>query len=380
MYNHLVAAPGQAILIGSAGGSLLLAPPGSTPGAMSLTDLQNRTWHLLREDGPDTGFTAPITGDFITTVVTRDLNIALAQFISETGIAPALSERVDTYGVLPLLDHPVPPSLVALTRVEYTPAGGQLYKLIGHSMQEFDSVTGNLIPPQLGQPRYYREPYAGYIRLQPAPGPGNAVGPGIGNITLSGSPVAGQQVTATLVNGATSITTAPYIVQPTDTLSTIAAGLATRINTSGAVTGASAFLSPASTVSNVVNITALLAPGTQITVSAAITGAGATVAPTSATNLSPNGDTITFYYSSLGTMLALPGDTPGIPPQFHMALVYRVLSDYWERKQDFEQADRYHKKYDQSVARAKAYVFDSNRATQPTTAGDDYDGSYPEGL
>src|SRR5271155_3435872 len=83
-YGRLAVDQSQRLYLGASGGTLLLAPPGAAPGSMSLTDMQNRTWHLLREDGPDTGYPAPVTGDFTITVVTRDLNIALAQWISQT--------------------------------------------------------------------------------------------------------------------------------------------------------------------------------------------------------------------------------------------------------------------------------------------------------
>lgn len=266
-YNRIVAAPGQNINLGTEGGSLLLGPPGAAPGAMSLTDLQNRTWHLLREDGPDTGYAAPTTGDFPIQVVTRDLNIAFADFISQTGIAPGLVERMDTFAVFAGEDCPVPPGLQSITQIEYNPAGGQTYYLQPKSLAEFVSATGGIIPPTIGQPRYFREPFAGYIRLQPAPGAGQATA-----------------------------------------------------------------------------------------------------------------DTMTWYYTAVGNLLVNPGDTPAMPPQFHMALVYRVLADYWDRKQDATQADRYMKKFDLAVARGKAFTFDSNRASQPTTAGDDYDEpSWPMG-
>ncbi len=87
MFDRIVAAPGQLLDLGLPEGGVLKYVS-AAPGAMSLTDLCNRTWHLLREDGPDTGASIPTTGDFNVTVVQRDLNIALAQFISETGIAP----------------------------------------------------------------------------------------------------------------------------------------------------------------------------------------------------------------------------------------------------------------------------------------------------
>lgn len=379
MYNRIVAAPGQNLLLGTEGGKLLLQPPAHAPGAMSLTDLQNRTWHLLREDGPDTGFAPPTTGDFTQSVVTRDLNIALGQFISETGLAPDVCDRMQTFPVYAVMDYPVPPDLVSLTKIDYNPAGSDTYSLIGYSMEEFERVTGGVIPQTGGQPRYYRQPFAGYIRLQPAPTQGNAVGPGIGTIAILGTPIAGQEVTATITNGDTVVTTLPYTVQNTDTPSTIATGLSNAINTSAAVTGAGSFLAPTSTAANVVQITALAAPGTQITIVGAITGTGASVVPNAAVNLSPNGDTMTFYYSSLGSVLVNPGDTPGIPPMFHMALVYRVLMDYWRRKQDLGQAKEYERMYGVAVVKAKSYTFDSNRATQPTIAGEETYGDWPEG-
>jgi hypothetical protein len=54
-----------------------------------------------------------------------------------------------------------------------------------------------------------------------------------------------------------------------------------------------------------------------------------------------------------------------------MALVYRVLVDYWMRKQDKAQSDAYRAAYQDMVVRAKSYTFDMNRSTQPTIAGDD---------
>lgn len=347
---------------------------------MSLTDMQNRTWHLLREDGPDTGFAAPTSGDFNITVVTRDLNIALAQFISQAGIAPDISDRMDTFQVFPVLDYPLPPALVSLQRVEYTPAGQYTYVLVPLSMTEFDTITGGILPPTTGQPRYYREPFAGYIRLQPQPSQGNAVGPGVGEFVLSGTPTAGQAITLTFVNGANTVTVGPYTVLVTDTLSTIAATLSGMINSSAACVGINAFLSPAGPSANEINITSLNPPGTSITYAANVTGSTMTITPTTATNLTPNGDTITFYYTTLGTVLINPGDTPGIPPQFHMAPVYRVLMDYWRRKQDLAMAKEYERMYEAEVMRAKAFTFDSKRSTQPTIAGDDddYIPAWPE--
>lgn len=346
---------------------------------MSLTDMQNRTWHLLREPGPDTGYTAPTTGDFNITVVTRDLNIALAQFISQTGCAPNISDRMDAFPVFPVLDYPVPPGLVSITRIEYTPAGQQTYTLVGMSFSEFEDALGLVLPNTTGQPYIYREPFGGYIRLQPQPSAGNAAGPGVGTITIVGA-LTGQTVTATLQNGPTStpVTTLPFVVQASDTTTSVAAKLATAIGVSSACVGTTAFLAVPGLTSNSLTLTALIAPGTTITYLATITGSGV-VTPTAATTLSPNGDVMTFYYSSLGTTLINPGDVPGIPPQFHMAMVYRVLMDYWARKQDMEQSKHYQDMFAAEVARGKAYVFDSNRATQETIAGDESPYGWPIG-
>jgi len=351
---------------------LLLQPPAEQPGAMGLVDLQNRVWHLLRERGPDTGWPAPTTGDYNIVVVTRDLNIALAQFVGDTGVSAALTEKFGTYPVFPVLDYPLPPDCASLTRVEYTPAGQQTYKLAGLSWEEFDNVTGNYLPNDVGQPYYYRRPFAGYIRLQPQPGPGNFVGPSIGTIVISGTATPGQKVTATLSNGVVIVTTVPYTVQVSDTPATIALALSTAINASPAVTGAGAFYAPSETLANQVNLTSLTAPGTALTYYASLSGAGTLIVePTTAVNLTPNGDQITFYYSGSGMVLVNPGDTPGIPPLYHIALVYRVLVDYWERKGDSGASDRYLKKFTSAVNHAKAYKYDSDQSTQYTLAGGD---------
>jgi hypothetical protein len=157
-------------------------------------------------------------------------------------------------------------------------------------------------------------------------------------------------------------------------------------------------LQPTQATSNVINLASLLAPGTQITYYVSVTNVGfelgteggaaigiegggvigiegqrltpTVVLPPTATGLAPSGDIITFYYSSLGTVLSNNGDVPGIPPQFHVALVYRVLGDYWERKQDPKQAASYMAKYEAAVRKATSFTFDSNKATNPTLASD----------
>lgn len=381
MYDRIVASPGQNINLGTEGGVLLLQPPAQAPGQLSLTDLQNRTWHLLREDGPDTGYPAPTTGDFPIQVVTRDLNIALGQFLSQTGLAPKVSERMDVFPVFPVLDYPVPPGLVSLTRVEYTPAGQPTYKLIGKSFEDFDSITGDIISLTTGQPYYYRQVFAGYIRLQPQPTIGNAVGHGIGSFAFTGTPTMGEIITVTLQNPPSAPIVVPtYTVTGSDTLSSIAQNVSAKINTTAAVQGINAFLSPTGFSVNQVTLTGLNAPGTQITFSVTITG-GSTmiVTPTGTNNLQPNGDTMTFYYTSLGNFMRNPGDTPGIPPQFQMALCYRVLMDYWRRKQDLNQAKEYERMYKDHVREARGLEWDAERSTQPTAAGVD-DDFYGTGL
>ncbi len=341
---------------------------------MSLFDLQCRILSLLREDGPDTGYPMPISGDYTQSVMKRDLTISLGQFIADTGIAPDLSDRMDTFPVLPLLDYPVPLGLVSLTKIEYTPAGGYTYSLDGVSMSEFDNRVGGIVPNNVGQPLYYRQPWAGYIRLYPQPGPGNAVGPGLGTGYLTGAPSIGDLTSVTVVNGTSTFTTTNYVTTPSDTLATIAVQLATRLNLTGAVTGFGAFLSPATSIQNQLILTALLAPGTGIQFKITTNSTTMQVSPTTLTYFSPNGDLITFYYSSLGIQLDAPGDVPGIPPQYHMALAYRVLGDYWIRKNDRGLAADFMKRYQAAVDKAKAFTFDTNRASQPTVSGEDSEG------
>jgi len=348
---------------------------------MSLYDMQCRLLMLLREDGPDTGYAMPFTGDFTASVITRDLNIAMAQFLSETGFAPDLCDRMDTFPVFPVMDYPVPLGLVGLYQIDYTPAGQMTYTLNGLSMSEWTRDIGGVQPPVFGQPLTYREPFAGYVRLYPQPGQGNALGPGIGIITLGGAPSIGDQTYIVASNGTQTVTTATYTTTATDTTTTIAVQLMTKLNQSSAVQGVGSFLQPSSTISNHLNLTAITPPGTSITYEVVTNSATMTATPSTPTNLFPNGDTITFYYSSLGVLLVNNGDVPNIPPPFCMVLVYRVLADYWARKQDFQQSDMYMKRYENGVAKAKAYTFDSKRSTQPTVAGEDTAGysDYPVG-
>ena len=348
---------------------------------MSLYDMQCRVYHLLCEDGPDTGYPLPTTGDFPVQVVTRDLNIAIAQYLSETGFAPDLCDRMDTFPVFPVMDYPVPLGLVGLYQIDYTPAGQMTYTLNGLSMSEWTRDIGGVQPPVFGQPLTYRQPFAGYVRLYPQPGQGNALGPGIGIITLGGAPSIGDQTYIVASNGTQTVTTGTYTTTATDTTSTIAVQLMTLLNQSSAVQGVGSFLQPSSTISNTLNLTAITPPGTSITYEVVTTSTTMTATPSTTTNLSPNGDTVTFYYSSTGVILVNPGDVFNIPPAFCMNPVYRVLQDYWARKQDFTQVKNYREEYGIGVAKGKAYTFDSNRATQPTVAGEDTAGyaDYPTG-
>ena len=491
--------------------------PESGARVMTLADLQNRTWHLLREDGPDTGYAIQVTGDFPQAVVTRDLNIAqgqfisqtgvtyvgsplmvaqtdppvipaqyhmalvyrvltdywlrkqdpgqakeygdryaeevkrasrgqgnfslttltrdlniaIAEFISETGIAPDLTDMVSTYPVFGALDFPVPPGLVSLTRIEYTPYGQLTYELIGLSFSEFTNAIGSVITGVTGQPRIYRQPWAGLIRLQPQPGPASTTSAGapqiglVANVPADGSAAAAATFAAPFTSTPSSVQVT--IVTATPGLYELSAQVSAISRTGFSVTVAGG--APGSTVSisyRAESLSSFAVPGTQsgfvpnvladgtpvvvtlptpylaaiTSVSAYLASAlpgyllsvqtslptatgftvtvsggppGSTVAIAYSVQSPGNGDTITFYYSSLGTTLVNPTDVPGLPNQFHMAIVYRVLSDYWERKQDPGQADRYLKKFDRAVAKAKAYTFDTNRATQPSLAGGEYD-------
>jgi hypothetical protein len=384
------------LYLGSQGGELLLSPTGNPPGAMPLSDILNRTWHLLDEPGPDTNYPINTSGDYPQTTVTRDLNIALAEFIGLTGVAPDLSDVMRTLPVFAGLDYPVPSDLVALKQIEYTPNGQFPYKLVGQSDAEFYQTTGLILPPTAGQPYYYRQPNAGFIRLQPQPGAGNASGAPAGAISFSGYPLAGQIIAVHLVSNISSVVVS-YTVLATDNLNTIALAVAQAINASSAVQGPQQFLSPAIVTqqSNPQTSPPAVPAGTSIVTAQASTYAvqasnyqvsvvlGGTAntsfsaTPTTATAFSQTGDRMTWYYTSLGTVLVNLGDTPHLPAQFHMALVYRVLGDYWQRKKDSGQAKSYMEKYAELVKRAKAYTYDANRQNDGTMSGaDDY--LYPQ--
>ena len=74
------------------------------------------------------------------------------------------------------------------------------------------------------------------------------------------------------------------------------------------------------------------------------------------------GDQITLYYTTTGTVLVNLTDVPNIPLQFHMAPVYYCLSMYWLIKMDEAAADRYDKKFNDLIHRAKSLIYDENQA------------------
>lgn len=382
-FNRLVWSPGQAIKWPGQGGAILLSPTAQIAGQMCRTDMENVTWHLLREPGPDTGEPAPQTGDFNQSVVDRDLNIWLGTFIGETGLAPMISDKQVTVPVFPVLDFPVPPDLQSLSLVEYTPAGQSTYTLIPTPSSEFSAYyTSTTL--SMGQPRRYRELFAGYIRLYPQPGPGQAYGPGIGTVTFTGTPAAGQMILTVITNNPNTPVIIPtYTVLSTDTLTSIPQEIANLIAASNACVGPTAFLQAPEASANSYQLTAINPPGTNISYQTTIiqTGLGLTVSPSGSVFLQPNGDTMTFYYSSTGSAMLLPQDCPGIPVQFHKAIVYGLLSDYWLRKQDPEgNAAKYLKRYKDLVYQAKCYEQNVKRDVQGTLAGyDASDGDYFNG-
>lgn len=109
-----------------------------------------------------------------------------------------------------------------------------------------------------------------------------------GPLTIAGTPAAGNVVTAgPFISGVNTFTAAPYTVTASDTVATIAAAVAAKINACGAVTGAQAFLQPCNAVAGVITIYAANAGtgGNAITIQGSATGGGTTITPTTATPL-----------------------------------------------------------------------------------------------
>lgn len=375
IYNRLVFSQGQARSLGASGGVLLLNPPAQIAGQITFQDMQNRVWHLLREPGPDTGFLPPQNGDFAQPTVKRDLNIALGMFIGETGLAPKVSDRQVTLPVFAGRDYPIPPDTQGIYAIEYTPQNQQTFTLEGSSFEEFKAFWAD-DTYVIGQPRYYRQMFAGYVRLYPQPGPGQAMGPGTGTVTFFGTATAGNTVAVTITNAPGAPVVVPtYVVLASDTPASIAQAVSTLVNNSNACVGPGAFLQPSSVSDDSFQMTSLQLPGTNITFSVVVTSTTLTATPSGVATFQPNGDTITFYFSSTGKFLYFPNDTTQLPPQLQMAPVYSVLSDYWCRKADPEgNAAKYLARYERLVQVAKALEWDAERSVQPTT-GDYYDAS-----
>jgi hypothetical protein len=314
-------------------------------------------------------------------VVQRDLNIWLGRFIGETGLASDVSDRQVTVPVFAGMDSPVPPDMQALYGIDYNPAGQTTFPLDSVNMKEWNAYCAG-ITGSVGQPSAFREPFAGYIRLFPQPSAGNALGPGIGTVTFNGTPDAGDTVQITITNTPNAPVVVPvYVVLAGDTLSSIAQAVANLVNASNAVVGPSAFLQPCGTSSNSFQLTAINPPGTQITYLTTVTSSDSelTVVPNGSANLEPNGDTMTFYYSSTGKWLMYPGDTTQIPPQLQMALVHGVLSEYWPRKGDAKQGEYYLSLYDRAVKMAKELGWNVRRSGPQTLAGFGYDNDFDYG-
>lgn len=270
---------------------------------------------------------------------------------------------------------PLPPDYQSLTNIDYTPAGGTTYSLLATSFSEWNAYYSGTTAIT-GIPERYRQPWAGYVRLWPQPGPGQAFGPGIGTVTFSGSPTVGDTVQVTITNNPSSPVIVPtYTVTPADVingLASICQNVANLVNTSSAVVGVGAFIQPASVSDYSFQMTAIVAPGTNISYDVTTVSTTMTVSPDGVAYFEPNGDTMTFYYSSTGTLMNDPNDSPGIPVQFHVALVYGVLADYWLRKQDPDGLARVFKtRFDEAVGQAKRMEWDSDRATMPTGASFD---------
>jgi hypothetical protein len=190
-------------------------------------------------------------------------------------------------------------------------------------------------------------------------------------VTFTGTITAGNTVSMSIANTPNAAIVIPtYIVKAGDTLESIAQNVATLVNNSNCCVGPSPFLQSCGTSANSFQLTAINPPGTNIAYSVTLNvGSTLIVVPNGTAFLQPNGDTLTFYYSGLGSVMFLPNDSPGIPPQFHMAIVYGVLADYWLRKQDPEGLARVFKsRFDEAVKQAKQLEWDVDRATSPTAA------------
>lgn len=344
--------------------------------------LINKVLQLLREEtyaqDPMQAPNIPNPADFSYAGILSDLNYGQQIFMGDTGLTGRLIEKMVSLPVVAGLDYTMPTDMAALTRMEYF--SGSLSSgpvvLREKSFDEFDYATGGGYSlSDVGFPKYYRTLFGSganvTTRFWPQPGYGNA-GLASNTLQIAGTPTTGNTLTATFHNGTTAVVVGPYTVLPTDNLASITAAVLALINASPAVATGSPFLTASTTLNSTgINIVALNSGtgGNALTFSAATTGAAGqlSVTPTSLTNLSGGGiaDQLKIYYTSLGLQMTAGTDYPGLPPQFHVALAYWVLGDYWLRKDDANEADRYQARYQKLVARAMAYPLDSDRASVP---------------
>lgn len=345
---------------------------------MNYTMLQNKIWWLCRVNGPSNGFPVPLdTSDFPPATVQADINIALSQFISDTGLAPGISDVMLTEPILPVLDLPVPPDMISLSHIEYSTVGGQTYPLQGCSFQEWDQRTGSVtVSAATGWPYIFRQPYAGYIRLQPQPGPGQAASAGAGNVYINGIPSVDDPFTVS-ISYLGQNATVTYLAVAGDTQVSVAAALMALINQSSVITGWGINASASPYAANAI---VLFASNTDpISYNCSTTSGTCQITPLTKTTFVSIGDTITWYYSSNGRVLTNPGDVPGIPPNFHIALCYRVVADYWPHKGFPDLGAYYMKMYENAVQKGKKFTYDSNRATESTMASYDGDNAWITG-
>lgn len=344
--------------------------------------LTNKILLLLRESGwsPDPALvpTYPAAGPFNPTVILSDLNMAQGVFMSDVGWRPQLAEKVVTLPIVAGLDYTLPTDCYALTRVEYQTGLFSSVKIEARTFDEFDQITAaGYDLNDTGYPVCYRMPYGNpgsqQIRLWPAPSYGNA-GTANGAVGLTGTPVIGSTASLTVTNGVTPVTVTT-VATATSAVPDMLASLVALLNASGAVTGATAYLKPAS-----------VSYGQQIVLGALVAGTAAnaftfsassspelTITPTATTNFVGGGvpDNIVLYYNSLGTTMVLASDSPGIPVVFHEALACWVLSKYWRRKNDEEQVALWRSEYLQHVRNAKAMSENLNQSGQASIADEE---------
>ena len=147
--------------------------------ALSLANLLNLHLFLGREDGvnadPTQVPTVAANGTFNNTLMTLMLNNAIKVFLARTGQAPELSDRIFSAPITAGLDYALPSDLTSLARIEYSIGGaGPPRFLRGLDFTAFDNETsGGLAVTSTGYPFFYREPFAGKIRLWPQPAAGN---------------------------------------------------------------------------------------------------------------------------------------------------------------------------------------------------------------